>query len=73
MQMQHKGSVSTNTIKYDWKFEDAGDHEEPYLLTVTVSGHTHSEAYDHHLLEPEALVKADHLAREILSTIHAKP
>jgi dsRNA-specific ribonuclease len=73
MQMQHKGTVRTDTIAYDWKFEDSVDHEHPYILTVTVAEHTHSEGYDHHIPETEALVKADHLARKIQSTSHARP
>lgn len=72
MPTQHKGTVSTDTIAYEWKFEGAGDHEQPYLLTVTIAGHSHSEGYDHHLPEAEALIKADHMAREIRSTIHDK-
>ncbi len=57
--------MRTDTIAYDWKFEDAEDHEHPYILTVTVAEHTHSEGYDHAIGETEALAKADNLAREM--------
>lgn len=68
MKTLHRGTVRTDTIAYDWKFEDAGDHEHPYILTVTIAKHTHSEGYDHDIGEPEALAKADNLAREIYPT-----
>ena len=72
MKTLHRGTVKTDTIAYDWKFEDAEDHEHPYILTVTVAEHTHSEGYDHDIGETEALAKADNLAREIDPTIQTK-
>ena len=65
METLHSGNVKTGTIEYSWTFEDAGDHEHPYILTVTVAGHSQSEGCDHDVGEKEALVKADNLAREI--------
>jgi hypothetical protein len=72
MKTLHRGTVKTDTIAYDWKFEDAEDHEHPFILSVTVAAHTHSEGCDHVIAETEALAKADHLAREIYASTQAK-
>ena len=65
MKTLHKGTVKTGTIEYTWSFDDAGDHEHPYILSVTVAGQSHSEGCNDDLSESEALSKADHLAREL--------
>ena len=65
MKTLHKGSVKTDTIEYTWSFDDAGDHEHPYILTVTTQGNSRSEGCNDDLSEAEALLKADQLAREL--------
>jgi dsRNA-specific ribonuclease len=77
MKTLHSGTsdfphVRTDTIAYKWKFEEAADHEHPYILTVTVAEHIHSEGYDHDVGNTEAAAKADKLAREIYATTQAK-
>ncbi len=56
--------VRTDVIDYEWKFEDAGDHEHPYILTVTVAGKSHSEGVEHLWDEAEAAANAERLAQE---------
>ena len=70
MKTLHSGSsefpfVRTERIKFDWKFEDAGDHEHPYILTVTVAGETRSEGCPRSIDDAGALEKAQELAREV--------
>ena len=70
MKTLHSGSsdfsyVRTETISYSWKFEDAEDHEHPFVLTISVGGETHSEGFEHDLCEVEAAAKAEHLAQEV--------
>jgi dsRNA-specific ribonuclease len=64
---------TTTPITYNWKFEEAEDHEHPYILTVTVAEHTHSEGYGRDIGETEASAKADKLAREVYATTQVKP
>ena len=77
MKTLHSGSsefpfVRTETIKFDWKFQDAEDHEHPYILTVIVAGETHSEGYQQDIGDAEALQKAERLAQEIYEIAQAK-
>ena len=70
MKTLHSGThefphVKTETITYSWKFEEAGDHEHPYILTVSVADRTHSEGFARDIGEAEASAKADELAREM--------
>ena len=64
--------VKTEMITYNWKFEEAVDHEHPYILTVTVAEHLHSEGYQNDIGETEASAKADKLAREVYANIHSR-
>ena len=73
MKTLHSGTsdfphVKTETISYSWKFEEAGDHEHPYILTVSVAGLTHSEGFAGEISEAEASAKAGQLAREMHAT-----
>lgn len=73
MKTLHSGtSEFPATVKYAWKLEAAEDHEHPYVLTVTVSEHTHSEGCGSEISETEASAKADKLARELHATIQAR-
>jgi hypothetical protein len=70
MKTLHNGNgefpyVRTDTVAFEWKFEDAGDHEHPYILTVTVDGQTHSEGFEHMLSDSEASLNAERLAQEV--------
>jgi hypothetical protein len=69
MKTLHSGTnefpyVKTEIIKYSWKFEQAQDHEHPYILSVTVAGHTHSEGCGGDIGAEAVAVKAEVLARE---------
>lgn len=73
MKTLHNGTgefpyVRTDTITFDWKFEDAEDHEHPFILTVTVAGQTHSEGFEHMLSDSEAFTNAERLAQEVYAT-----
>jgi hypothetical protein len=73
MKTLHSGNddfqfVKTETIPFEWKFEDVEDHEHPYILTVTVAGQTQSEGYPQNLGREEAVAKAKWLAHEIYAT-----
>lgn len=77
MKTLHSGTdefsyVRTDKITYTWTFDDAGDHEHPYILTVTVAGHTHSEGFEHDIGETEASAQAEKLAHEVYATNRAK-
>lgn len=73
MKTLHSGTNDFPTIvTYDWKFEEAGDHEHPYILTVTVDEHTHSEGFASDIGKAEASAKADTMARELHATIQTK-
>lgn len=77
MKTLHSGSsefpfVRTEKIKFDWKFEDAEDHEHPYILTVTVAGETHSEGCQQDIGDAAALEKAEKLAQEIYAIAETK-
>ena len=70
MKTLHGGSdefkfVRTETIPFEWKFEDVEDHEHPYILTVNVAGQTRSEGYPSDLGNDEAAAKARWLAHEV--------
>ena len=78
MKTLHSGSntfsyVRTDTIPYTWSFDDAGDHEHPYILTVNVAGESHSEGFEHDISEAEAGSKAEALAQEIYANSQPKP
>ena len=62
--------VRTEMIAYTWKFEDAGDHEHPYILTVTVDGESRSEGFEHDIGRDEAASRAEKLAAEVYATRH---
>ena len=77
MKTLHTGSdefsyVRTDTIGYDWKFEDAEDHEHPFILTVTVAGETHSEGFEHAISDAEAAAKAQQLAEEVYAAMQTR-
>ena len=70
MKTLHSGSnefhfVKTENVPFEWKFEDVEDHEHPFILTVTVAGHTQSEGYPEDLGKEEAAAKAKWLAHEV--------
>ena len=56
---------STDTLRYRWRFDQAEDHEHPYVLSVTVGDHAHSEGYVDDIGDTEALTESYKLAREI--------
>ena len=60
--------VRTDTIAYTWKFEDAGDHEHPFILTIVVDGHEHSEGFEHEISADEAADRAEALAQEVYAS-----
>ena len=73
MKTLHSGSndfpfTKTEMIAFDWRLEDAEDHEHPYILTVIVAGHTHSEGYPQAIGKEEAAAKAEELAREVYTS-----
>lgn len=73
MKTLHSGTNEFPTVvTYSWKFEEAEDHEHPYILTVTVDEHTLSEGCAGDIGEAEASAKADALARELHATIQSK-
>ncbi|MGD8417793.1 MAG: hypothetical protein PVH91_12100 [Pseudomonadales bacterium] len=77
MKTLHSGSsdfayVRTDTIAYTWKFEDAEDHEHPYILTVAVDGHTHSEGFEHDIGPDDAAARAEKLAQEVYASLHPR-
>lgn len=76
MKTLHSGNdefpfVTTRTIPFTWTFVEAVDHEHPYVLTVTVDGHQHSEGYGSDIGETEAAAKAARMAREVYGNTHA--
>jgi len=73
MKTLHSGNsdfafVRTDTIGYTWKFEDAGDHEHPFILTISVDGHEHSEGFEHEISADEAADRAETLAQEVYAS-----
>jgi dsRNA-specific ribonuclease len=54
-----------DTVAYSWTFEEAQDHEHPYILTVTVAGHAHSEGYTRDIGPGEASKAAERVARDL--------
>jgi hypothetical protein len=74
MKTLHDGSsefrfVKTEVIPFEWKFEDAEDHEHPFILTVTVAGQTHSEGFQQDIGNEEAEARAKLLAHEVYDAI----
>jgi dsRNA-specific ribonuclease len=74
MQTLHDGSGefrhdTGGVIAYLWKFEGGDDHEHPYVLSVTLAEHTHSEGYTQDIGKAEASRKAGQLARELYETL----
>jgi hypothetical protein len=73
MKTVHQGNsefpyVRTDTIAYSWRFEDAGDHEHPFILTISIDGQNRSEGFEHQLSEEEAGEKALALAQEVYAS-----
>lgn len=54
-----------DTVPYSWKFDEAQDHEHPYILTVTVAGHSRSEGYTRDIGSEEAARAAERVARDL--------
>jgi hypothetical protein len=77
MKTLHSGTnefafVRTDTISYTWQFDDAGDHEHPYILTVNVAGETHSEGFEHDISESDAAARAEEIAQEVYASSQHK-